>query len=180
MVRSRVNPPIPYDDFSKWSTCKRRRACCPASYSSPSCSSRPSRQGWPSSCHFSPGLSGVAHFYSKKKTATILQHLHTEPVALIFILSTFLLFLLRRLPAHTSFNLKAEKMQHSSDRPKFGAPVASYLAWLLIILTCSTWSSILALPVACFLVKQCVFTNSTRSSLVMPTSRMPWSYLYNI
>ena len=65
MVRSRVNPPK-YEGFSKWSTYKRRRACCPASYSSPSCSSRPSRQGWPSSCHFSPGLSGVAHFYSKK------------------------------------------------------------------------------------------------------------------
>ena len=109
MVRSRVSP-TKYEGFSKSSTCKRRRACCPASYSSPSCSSRPSRQGWPSSCHFSPGLTGVAHFY-RKKTATILQHLHTEPVALIFILSTFLLFLLCRLPAHTSFNLKAEKMQ---------------------------------------------------------------------
>ena len=66
MVRSRVNSPK-YEGFSKWSTYKRRKACCPASYFSPSCSSRPSRQGWPSSCHFSPGLSGVAHFYSKKQ-----------------------------------------------------------------------------------------------------------------
>ena len=174
MVRSRVNPPK-YEGFSKWPTYKRRRACCPASYSSPSCSSRPSRQGWPSSCHFSPGLSDVAHFY-RKKSATVPQHLHAEPVALIFILSTFLLFLLRRLPAHTSFNLKAEK----------NAALIKLLQlhhiWLgcSIILTCSTCSSILALPVACFLVKQCVFTNSTRSSLVMPTSRMPWSYLHKI
>ena len=67
MVRPRVNPPK-YEGFSKWSTYKRKRACCPASYSSPSCSSRPSRQGWPSSCRFSPGLSGVAHFYNKKNS----------------------------------------------------------------------------------------------------------------
>ena len=55
------------------------------------------------------------HIFTVKKSATILQHLHTEPVALIFILSTFLLFLLRRLPAHTSFDLRAEKMQHLSN-----------------------------------------------------------------
>ena len=40
--------------------------------------------------------------------------------------------------------------------------------------TCRTWSSILAVPVACFLIKVCVFINSTWSSCVIPTSKIPW------
>ena len=41
--------------ISRKSTCKHRRACCRASWwTSPSCWSRPSRPGLPSSCCFSP------------------------------------------------------------------------------------------------------------------------------
>ncbi len=42
--------------------------------------------------------------------------------------------------------------------------------------TCRTWSSILAVPVACFLTKVCVFTSSTWSSWVIPTSRIPCTH----
>ena len=40
-----------------------------------------------------------------------------------------------------------------------------------------TCNSILAFPVACFRKKVWVLTNSTWSSAVRPTSKMPWSYL---